>query len=261
MSVRQAVRILQALVHDDGLALERRHGSRAVSAAQDLASLFKVRLGQGSPYVSLWADFEADPGGMAAQLTGAIEALVEADPALGRRLEGFVREWRPVTGTPGARRIPAGRKVLGKDKVLGTTVALEPDEDVGKGAYLYGNLKPSSVAPVSGAGRTIDGIEGIDHIEVVDIDPSRAALLFNDMCVAVETHPGIDSVLEKDLEAELEEVMTQVTKGNAADKDRLARRLQNIGRMHPDILQTLLDRLVDPEVGWARVPQETPDST
>jgi hypothetical protein len=229
--------------------------------AQDLASLLKARLEQESPYVSLWADFEADPGGMAAQLTGTIEALVEADPALGRRLEGLVREWRPVTGLPGARIVRAGQRVVGEDKAAGMTIALEPDEDVGKGTYLYGNLKPGSVTPAGGMEQTMDAVEGIDHVETMGIDQSRVAQLLNDMYVAIETHPGVDPVLEKDLKAELEEAVAQASRGSAADAKRLARHLQDIRQMHPDILQTLLARLADPEVGWGGIPQETPDST
>jgi hypothetical protein len=230
-----------------------------VSAAQDLASLVRFRLGQESPYVSLWADFEADPDAMSAELTGAMEALVEADPALGRRLEGFVREWRPVTGPPGAESTPAALEIGVTGEDSRRTIALEANEDVGKGAYLYGNLEPGTVAPVGGAVREIDRAEGVEHIETIGVDPSRVARLLDDMYRAIETHPGIDPVLEKDLKAELEEAVAQASKGDEADEDQLARHLRNIGRMHGDILKALLDRLTDPEVGWGGMPQEVWD--
>lgn len=256
MSVRQAVSALRSYYQEEGLSLEETYGPEAVSAARDLASMLSARLGEESPYVTLWADFEADPRGTAAQLTGALEALVEADPALGRRLEGFVREWEPVSGPPGSAHDPAAQEVVGEDEAWGSTVALEPNPDVGQGAYLYGNLEPGSVTVENGGEGGMARIEGLDHVERLGLDPSRVRQLRDDLYGAIESHPGIDPVLERDLKGELEDALDEAAMGERADADRLGRNLRNIGRMHPDILRALLDRLDDPELGWGELGPE-----
>jgi hypothetical protein len=252
MSVEQAVRILRAFYQDDARTFASAD-PRALSAAEDLASLLEARLGQESPYVSLWADFQADPEGTATQLTGALEALVEADPAFGRRLEGFVREWRPMTAWPGSSPRQALQDALGTAKVWGTTIPLEADPEVGHGAYLYGNLRPGSVKAGDRGGEVSDQIEGLDHVEQLGLTPSRVSQLRDDLYAAVESHPGLDPLLQRDLTAELEDALVEAAKGEAADAERLERRLRNIERMHPDILRVLLDRLANPESGWGGV--------
>jgi len=258
MSVRQAARILRAWVQKDERTLEQSICPGAWGAAQDLASLLETRLGQESPYVSLWDNFRADPEGIEPELIGALEALVEADPALGRRLEGFVRECRSTFGPPGSAPSSPVQDSLGEARVWGATIGLEPDPDVGQGAYLYGNLAPGSV-PVGGKVRSaMDQIEGLDHVERLGVDPSRVRQLRDDLYVAIESHPGIDPLLQQDLKAELDDALVEAAKGETADAERLGRHLRNIGRMHPDILRVLLDRLENPEAGWGRIEDGTP---
>jgi hypothetical protein len=185
-----------------------------------------------------------------------IEALIEADPAFGRRLEGFVRECHLVGGSTQDRISQPVPEVLYDNQVTGTTLALKTDDDVGKGAYLYGNLKPGAETSVGAGGLMMNRVEGVDHIEVMGITSSRVTQLLDDMYAAIGSHPGIERERGQDLKTELEKAMTEVIKGDAADADRMSRHLRRIGQMHPDVLQALLERLADPEAGWAEVPPE-----
>jgi hypothetical protein len=261
MSAQQTVRLLGALVREGEPAFEEQFGPQAVSAAQDMAALLENRLDQESPYVSLWADFRADPDGTASQLTGALEALVEADPALGRRLEGFVRECYSISGAPGIRPDANLQDAVGEDKAWGRTVALEPDPDVGQGEYLYGNLAPGAVEARSVKGQPMDWPEGLDHIVRVGLAPPQVPQLLTELYAAIDTHPEIDPITQQDLKAELTDVLDEAALGVQADAAQLGRHLRNIGRMHPDILQALLDRLTDPEFAWEEGDSTTSNAT
>jgi hypothetical protein len=96
MIIQEVVSILGDLVQDDGATLGERYGPRALAVAQSLRSLLAVRLQEESPYTSLWEQFEAESQAVTAELTGSLEALVEADPALAERLNAFVEEYHQI---------------------------------------------------------------------------------------------------------------------------------------------------------------------
>jgi hypothetical protein len=100
MIIQEVVSILGDLVQDDGATLGERYGPRALTVAQNLRSLLAVRLQEESPYTSLWEQFEAEPQAVTAELTGSLEALVEADPALAKRLNAFVEEYHQIIVPP-----------------------------------------------------------------------------------------------------------------------------------------------------------------
>lgn len=94
MSVREVTRIVSMYLEDGEDALEQRYGPQAVAAVEDLIALLKARLQKGSAYVTLWDQLEAEPRATAEELTGTLEAMIEADPALARRLQAFLEEYR-----------------------------------------------------------------------------------------------------------------------------------------------------------------------
>jgi hypothetical protein len=100
MIIQEVVSILGDLVQDDGATLGERYGPRALAVAQNLGSLLAVRLQEGSPYTSLWEQFEAEPQAVTAELTGSLEALAEADPALVKRLNTFIEEYHQIIVPP-----------------------------------------------------------------------------------------------------------------------------------------------------------------
>ena len=142
MSVREVTRIVSMYLEDGEDALEQRYGPQAVAAVEDLIALLKARLQEGSAYVTLWDQLEAEPRATAEELTGTLEAMIEADPALARRLEAFLEEYRSsVTPRTEAER---GANLAPRESPPAQLPA-GPSDYSEVGTYLYGNLVPGAV--------------------------------------------------------------------------------------------------------------------
>ena len=248
MAVQIVVRILRQFMQDDEATLERRYGPQAVALAQELRSMLAVRLREESPYAALWEQFENQPQTAAAELTGALEALVEADPAVARRLHTFVEDWRRLVGSLEARM--AHRRMEEQDLLIAgdvpsPTTAPADAHDMGGGAYLYGNVGAGRVSTARAVRGVNDGYEGRFPVEGMELNVAEVTPIFEPVEAAVKTHPYISSAAEARLKVELAEVQVQVARGDQADVEKMAHHLHNIGRLAPDILEILLSRLTD----------------
>jgi hypothetical protein len=249
MAVQEVVRILRELIQDEGATLQRRYGLRSLTIAQGMRSLLSARLCGELPYASLWREFEAEPQGTAAQLVGALEALVEADPSLAQQLGVLVEEYHWAIGPPrtGTTRT-AGQGVPVWSDVPDTTVAVDEDKDVGRGTYLYGNVKPGSISVGRGVKAQQDSFGGHDGVEEGNLNVAVTGLLFNDLYTALETYPDLNPTVKADIEEELQGVLAQIALGQEANEEILARHLRDIRRMNSDILEVVLNKLADPDV-------------
>jgi len=248
MAVRKVVRILGQLLQDDGATLERRYGPQVVTLAQELKSMLATRLREESPYAALWEQFEDQPQMAAAALTGALEALVEADPALAKRLSGFAEEYHRLTGSPEefkARTRMEEQDLLVVGDVPSPTTASADAYDVGGGAYLYGNVRTGRVSTTTDARTVNGGLEGRFPVEGMELNIAEVTPIFEPIYSAVKAHPDINSAVEAQLKAELAEVQVQVARGDQADVEEMVHHLHNIGRLAPDILEIVLSRLAD----------------
>jgi len=271
MAVQEVVSVLRTLLQDNGETLRARHGAEVVAAVQDIERLLSKRLQQESAYASLWDRFKENPQGLAMQLTGALEAMVEADPALARRLDAFVREYHEVIAPPDVEQAQTGNEVMavGGD-VLDT--ALKPVEvaeeenrgpyapdtasdtrfnaSVERGTYLYGNVKGGK----EDVGRAV-GVEVFDfgrRAEIVNlVDVRGVGRLFEQLTRAVSEHPAIDDALKKEVVAELQSAESQVRQTEDADSAILAQHLHKLQEMAPDIADILLNALSTADLGPA----------
>jgi hypothetical protein len=248
MAVQTVVRILGQFMQDDEATLERRYGPQAVALAQELESMLAIRLREESPYATLWQQFESQPQTAAAGLTGALEALVEADPALARRLEAFVEEYHRLMGSSEelrARRRMEEQELLIAGDVPRPTTAPADAYDVGGGTYLYGNVGAGRVSTAEDVRGVSDGYEGRLPVEGMELNIAEVASIFEPVEVALKTHPDISSAVEAQLKVELAEMQAQVARGDQAEVEKMVHHLHNIGRLAPDILEILLSRLTD----------------
>jgi hypothetical protein len=100
---------------------------------------------------SLWKDFVTEPTKSSAELLGTLEAFVEGDPSLAQELEELARQYRmPADSTKAMGESPAERLGGASAPVLDAETNSASEE--GKGAYLYGNLKPGAVTLESRTG-------------------------------------------------------------------------------------------------------------
>ncbi len=131
--------------------------------AEGAQRFLAARLEEDSLHASLWEEFVESPEEDAGELVGVLEALIEADPALARRLDGFVEEYHAVLARRSDEASDTGdeRITLGDD-ALDTAVSIEAQEEresgtpydphslvaadydaemEGEATYLYGNAR------------------------------------------------------------------------------------------------------------------------
>ncbi len=69
----------------------------------------------------------------------------------------------------------------------------------------------------------------------------------------IEVHPTLPAEDKTDLKAEVKELETELQKGEQADATFLERRLRNIKRMAPDILDVIVATLANPLAGFSTI--------
>ena len=78
-------------------------------------------------------------------------------------------------------------------------------------------------------------------------------VLFQPVYQAIAQRPNTSPADRADLEAEVKEVEAEVAKGEKADENFLLRRLRNIKRMAPDILEVVMAAIANPAAGLGLV--------
>lgn len=271
MAVQEVVRVLVGLMQDEGELLRARHGPDAVAVAQDLARLIVDRFEDVDAHLALWDRFQAAPQDNAADLVGVLEARVEADPALARRMDAFVREYHAAIAPPGAEEADTGERTVavGGD-ALDTAVPLqeaqegpegrepyEPKTDaevkynasVERGTYLYGNVKGGTDDVGTGVGSTPVSAEAEAQVAPPPGVPAGGIRpLFEHLIGAIAAHPAMDSDAQEQATEALRGVRSQLTPPSEADVAVLERHLRELQRSAPDTVEVLLNALVDADL-------------
>lgn len=244
MSAKEIVQVIGELVAEEGVALGRRHGPQALDRAQEIEAALVPRLEADPVYGSLWQRFRNDPEGMAAALAGVVQVLLVADAALAQRLEDLLAAFREASTAQQAGTVASGDRsvAIGRD-ARGSTITTG-DIRTGGGAYVGGDV-------------TVEGGDfvGRDKITTTYQGERLAEVnaLFDKLYAVVQARPETPPEERDDLQAEIEEVQQALTAEEAVDEGFLARRLRNIGRMAPDILEVVLDTLANPVIGLRTV--------
>ncbi|RME87387.1 MAG: hypothetical protein D6770_09455 [Anaerolineae bacterium] len=76
---------------------------------------------------------------------------------------------------------------------------------------------------------------------------------------AIDSHPSLPEEDRQDLKAEVRELEREVAKGDQADETFLARRLRNIKRIAPDILDVVIATMANPAAGFGMVAKKVAD--
>jgi hypothetical protein len=148
-----------------------------------------------------------------------------------------VHNYQKITGQSGGIAIgPGSRSEVGGDMIGGNRI------DTGGGAYVGGSVD-------TGGGDFV----GRDQHITYGMSADQAARLFADIYSRIETHPRLDEIDKADLKTDVQEIQKEVVKGDSADESFLARRLRNIQRTAPDILEVVLSTLTNPAAGFAAV--------
>jgi len=125
-------------------------------------------------------------------------------------------------------------------------VAKEREEpqriETGGGAYIAGQVD-------TGGGDFV----GRDQVKQVGLNGSDIAELFKPIYATIEARLGTSPEDRADMKAEVQEIQAEVAKGDKADEGFLARRLRNLKRMAPDVLEVVLATLANPAAGLTTV--------
>ena len=111
--------------------------------------------------------------------------------------------------------------------------------NTGGGAYFGGDV-------------TVEGdLIGRDQINVNGLNAEQVKELFSPIYGKIDGRPETDEEDKVDLKAEVEEIQAAAAKGDDVDESFLSRRLKNLGRMAPDILDVVVATLANPAAGFA----------
>ena len=250
MSVQEVVQIVQSYLEHGQAALERRYGLEAASAAQDLVALLRTRL-EESIYASLWDQFEAAPRQTAGELVGALEALIEADPALFRRMEAFLDVCNRIVPS-------AASEVEGADAKQQRGDAYQSVDSPGgyseAGTYLYGNLRPGAGSESEAVEMEVLSQDGFDA-EMAAPDVSQVVALFQDLYEFVEGQTDIAPPEKQRLWAELEQLATDVAGGEEEYEEFIANHLCTLEQIDPRVYRLVIQKLAGSEADFAPVAQ------
>jgi hypothetical protein len=114
--------------------------------------------------------------------------------------------------------------------------------DTGGGAYIGGKV---TVAGGDFVGR--------DQVKAVGLTKQEIADLFKPIYTAIDVRRDTPPQERDDLKAEVEEIQAEVAKDEDAKEVFLARRLRNLKRMAPDVLDVVLATLTNPAAGLGAV--------
>ncbi len=233
VSAQEIVEVVGELVPDEGAALERRRGPQALAVAREIETALVPHLEGNPAYAPLWQQFQAAPQAMAPALAGVLQVLLAADAALARRLDTLLDRYRQAA-TPASTAINTGGGAY-----VGGHVTVTGGDFVGR---------DKREIRITGDGNVVGDSSSATVVKPA-ADPEAVARVFRQFHAAVEAHPDLPPQDRADLQADLAELEEEVARGEQADEGFLARRLRNIGRMAPDILEVVLATFARPSAG------------
>jgi hypothetical protein len=210
----------------------------------DLARTIQAQLEEHTGYTTLWQEFERDPVGMAPELMGVLEMVVEGLPQLAMSMEAYVAEWdRQHKDTSVGLESEETLVDIDNDEVPGSSMHV-PDQvdDFYDGTYLYGTA--NTRRGTESEGRTI-GLQEDDHenledeLESLGMHVDHEPGTFTRISVAVDQHPDLDDDEKEMIKGHLDEIETQVALEEDADLDSIRHHLRQIHSISTDISEAL----------------------
>lgn len=218
MQTEEIVELVATVVTDRDAALAQPNGTTALAITDTVAA----ELARHPDNAHAWQRFAAAPQAHKPVLVGVLQVVLDADAALAARLTALLARYQ------------AG--------AAATTVHTE-------GAYIGGNVTVKNGDFVGGNQvKTITSYHGAD--------PAALAQAFAEIYARVSAQPNLSAEDKADVQAELQEVEEELQKGEAADEGFIRRRLRNIRRMAPDILEVVLTTFANPLKGLGTVAQK-----
>ena len=251
MAVADVVKVLMEYCEDGEETFRDLHGPEAMIAVRDVVDALEEELGtQGQlEYEALWSDFEAAPRETAPELTGALEALAEADPGFAEKLETLLEDYyatsRPM-GPAVGDEVPQAE--VSEFVPREETRVEEQDaetlghaDEAGEGTYLYGNVRAGSEVGVEKAVEPGPDVLNVRReLEMLSFDVEE---LFEQLQVTVDEELELNQETRKELSEVLKELEVELMLGDEADEERVVALLRELGEIDPGFLELVLSGL------------------
>jgi hypothetical protein len=244
MPAAEVTDILKSLVQEGGDRLEHRTSLETRTVVEEMRDLVVDRLQEDAVYAGLWEEFRSDPDDAEAEFTGALEALLEADPGLAKRLRSFLNQYqrslrarprRPQRPWEGRDRdLPVPEDAEG---FLVTGTAKDRHGDFEEGAYLYGDTLSGQEA-IGDSGQDMDREEAILAAQGSESTIGRPDV-FERLADDLDEYPGLDDEDRQQVQEDLDTIEHQVLMGSDAEEAVLEWRLRHIQQLAPDIAEVL----------------------
>ena len=186
-------------------------------------------------YDGIWREFRQEPEQAAPMLKTALDMLLGANAALAAQLETLLKAYRQATGASTEINTGGGAYVGGNVEVQnGDFVGRDSIRVAGDGT-IFGDHGRATVIKQQGA------------------DATAIAQAFADLYTTVARQPDLAPDDKNDIQAELQEVETEIKKGQSADEGFIRRRLRSIQSMAPDIYDVIITTFANPVAGLGMV--------
>lgn len=217
-----------------------------------MGQFLKSRLAEDTPYKNVWDDFVNQPEENAAYLTGLLEPLFEAQPAVRERVDGFMRKITAVEVEQSdhdrseiaiesdLKFEPSG---LAPDKGRTSSILEDKQTEKNPPAYLYANERQNyeseRQAPVPKP--FMIG----ENAQVVFLPDEGVAFprLLDYFAELVDTSPDLDENTKQRIQEHLETIYLQLSGQRAYDEQELAQSFEDIWDKAPSYSDALIRSL------------------
>ena len=217
-----------------------------------MGHFIEVRLTEDTPYKNVWDDFVNQPEENASYLSGVLEPLFEAQPAVRERVDGFMQQITAIE----VERSDHARTEAGIESALqsepggltpdeGKSSAILADKKVEKNppAYLYGNerqnYESARQAPVPKPFMISENAQ-IVFLSDEDVPFPRLLDYFAEL---VDTSTDIKEDSKQLIQEQLETIYLQLSGERHYDEDELAQSFQSIWEEAPSHADALIRSL------------------
>jgi hypothetical protein len=211
MRAQEIVDVVGTVVEDQETALALPNGTTALAIKEIVAA----ELNDHPAYRVNWRQFEANPQQQKPVLVGVLQVVLSADARLAQRLDALLIRYR-------------------QSQNVTTVIKAE-------GAYVGGDVTVTN-GDFVGRDKTI-----VHHN--AGADPVAIARAFATLYDRVAEQPRLSPQTKADVKDDLRDVEQELKKGDDADESFIRRRLRNVRRMAPDILEVVLATFVNPLLG------------
>jgi hypothetical protein len=204
---------------------------------QQMGEFLSERLGEKTPHKAIWNEFTREPQENASSLAGILEALFEAQPAVRRRVDGFMNKITALEvqqvddqdvkpGLEDALSSEMGEIRLLNDEAE-TRLAPKGTEE-GHPAYLYGNERAGIETVQKEPEPKINHIGDDTQIILIPDENVSYPHIFPHMANVIEQSEVLRIDEKHHLQEHLNEIRRQLTGESAYDEVKLANVFQEI---------------------------------